>query len=321
MPGHATNTRHTYLLPEADPRSRSVSQLLPKTVAASERLARLRKQGAQLAALGMTDKVADNRKQQDSQAARIQVRARPCEALDEHLSVVAITLLNHCCMAQSMSRLQITDLNFKLSSVCGQQWCSKCVGGLDGPSPWVCESAGLPEGSGGGAARGAGGGAGTAPLRGPAQPVAVYGACCAFLQVPVAAPCSTEQIIIVPLQCCTADGQLVHLRVSSPTGHEPGGLPLLTEGWYHTSQVGNAVGAIQQLVVRLESLCDAIADAAAPPEAPRRRSPAEIEALLAEPVAAEVPSASPAADGASGAAGAASTATEPAGEVLADVNA
>ena len=52
-----------------------MSQLLPKTSAASERLARLRKQGAQLAALGMTDKVADNRKQQDTQAARIQVRA------------------------------------------------------------------------------------------------------------------------------------------------------------------------------------------------------------------------------------------------------
>ena len=50
-------------------------QLLPKTSAASERLARLRKQGAQLAALGMTDKVAENRKQQDAQAARIQVRA------------------------------------------------------------------------------------------------------------------------------------------------------------------------------------------------------------------------------------------------------
>ena len=42
------------------------------------------------------------------------------------------------------------------------------------------------------------------------------------------------------------------------------------------------MGAVQQLVVRLESLCDAIADAAAPPEAPRRRTAAEIEALLAE---------------------------------------
>ncbi len=55
------------------PSSLSAPQLLPKTVAASERLARLRKQGAQLAALGMTEKVADNRKQQDTQAARIQV--------------------------------------------------------------------------------------------------------------------------------------------------------------------------------------------------------------------------------------------------------
>ena len=56
------------------------------------------------------------------------------------------------------------------------------------------------------------------------------------------------------------------------------------------AQVGNAVGAVQQLVVRLESLCDAITDAAAPPEAPRRRTPAEIEALLAETVTTNVPS-------------------------------
>ena len=38
-------------------------QLLPKTLAASERLARLRKQGTQLDTLGMTEKIADNRKQ------------------------------------------------------------------------------------------------------------------------------------------------------------------------------------------------------------------------------------------------------------------
>ncbi len=84
--------------------------------------------------------------------------------------------------------------------------------------------------------------------------------------------------------------------------------------------MGNAVGAIQQLVVRLESLCDAVADAAAPPEAPRRRTPAEIEALLAEPVATEVPSASLAADGSPVDTGATATATDPVGAVLLDVN-
>ena len=85
-------------------------------------------------------------------------------------------------------------------------------------------------------------------------------------------------------------------------------------------QVGNAVGAIQQLVVRLESLCDAVADAAAPPEAPRRRTPAEIEALLAEPVAAEVPSASLAAGNSPVVAGAAATVTDPVGAISADIN-
>ncbi len=59
----------------SSPRGALPLQLLPKTLAANERLARLRKQGSQLATLGMTDKVADNGKQQDAQAARIQVRA------------------------------------------------------------------------------------------------------------------------------------------------------------------------------------------------------------------------------------------------------
>ncbi len=89
---------------------------------------------------------------------------------------------------------------------------------------------------------------------------------------------------------------------------------------FYVLQVGNAVGAIQQLVVRLESLCDAVADAAAPPEAPRRRTPAEIEALLAEPVAAEVPSVSPAADGSPVVTGAAASATDLVGAVLPNVN-
>ena len=70
------------------------------------------------------------------------------------------------------------------------------------------------------------------------------------------------------------------------------------------------MGAVQQLVVRLESLCDAIADAAAPPEAPRRRTAAEIEALLAE-TAGPQPAWTPAPDDA----GAPAAAPEPAGIV------
>ena len=78
------------------------------------------------------------------------------------------------------------------------------------------------------------------------------------------------------------------------------------------------MGAIQQLVVRLESLCDAVADAAAPPEAPRRRTPAEIEALLAGPaVAAEVPVMGVLATGGSlGVARATATAFDPAGAAV-----
>ena len=55
------------------PTERSAVQLLRRTQDISGQLARVRKQGADLARANLTDKVADNRKQQERLSVRVQV--------------------------------------------------------------------------------------------------------------------------------------------------------------------------------------------------------------------------------------------------------